>query len=193
MFDELLKDLMWIIGGGEVDPIFSLWQLSIRTALVYIVALMLIRIGKRRFMGSYTAFDILLGFVVGSIMSRTITGAIRFIDMVVAVSILIAMHWIISTLSFYFENFSGVVKTNSRKLIIDGEIQKDAMQKSKLGENDLLQSIRQKGNVEKFEDVKTAYLERDGSITVIPMACEPKVLDIEIKDGIQKVRVSLES
>ena len=152
-----------MIGGSEINSPIPIWQLVLRTIIVYGVALFLIRVAKRRFMGGFTTFDILLGFVVGSILSRAITGAIRLVDMVIVVSVLIALHWIIATITYKSEKVSGYVKNSERKLIEDGKVVEDAMQASKIGENDLLQALREKGGVEKPEQVKSAYLERDGS------------------------------
>ncbi len=169
----------------------STWQMIPRTVVVYVVALLLIRIGKRRFLGGYTTFDILLGFVVGSIMSRAITGAITLVNMFFVVATLVGIHWIIAVVTYYFDT-NNIIKNSERQLIKDGEIDQDAMQKSKLGENDLLQAMRQKGNVESLDKVKSAYLERDGSITVIPNGCETHVLEIDVKEGVQTVKIAIE-
>ena len=69
------ETFIWIIGGNEIDAAMPVWQLVLRTIAVYGVALLIIRVAKRRFMGGYTTFDILLGFVVGSVLSRAITGS----------------------------------------------------------------------------------------------------------------------
>lgn len=179
------------IGINEVEPIMSTWQMIPRTIVVYVVALLLIRIGKRRFLGGYTTFDILLGFVVGSIMSRAITGAITFINMFFVVATLVGLHWIIAILTYYFDT-NNVVKNSARQLVKDGEIDDNAMQESKLGENDLLQAMRQKGNVESLDKVKSAYLERDGSITVIPNGCETHVVEVDVKEGVQSIKIIIE-
>lgn len=186
------ENFVWFIGGNEVDAVIPIWQLIVRTVVVYGIALLLIRVAKRRFMGGFTTFDILLGFVVGSILSRAITGAIRFIDMIVAVSTLIALHWIISTITYHFDNVSGMIKNSERELIKDGEIKEEAMQKSKIGKNDLLEALRQKGGVENPEQVKSAYLERDGSITVIPKDCEVHIVDVEVKENVQTIKIKIQ-
>ena len=192
LFQTYWQDFVWAIGGSEIDSPIPIWQLILRTIIVYGVALFLIRVAKRRFMGGFTTFDILLGFVVGSIMSRAITGAVRFIDMVVVISVLIALHWLIATITFKYDEVSSYVKNSKRKLIEDGEVQKDAMERSKIGENDLLQALRQKGGVEKPEQVQSAYLERDGSITVIPKGCEAHIVEVEVKENVQTVKIKIE-
>lgn len=162
-----------------------------RTVIVYGVALLLIRLGKRRFLGGYTAFDILMGFVVGSILSRTITGGENLFSACVVIMTLMLIHYLISYLTFLSSDASKVLKNTQRQLVKDGVVIDEAMRTSKLGENDLLQALRQKGNVESPEEIQSAYLERDGSITVIPKKRVPEIIDIEVKKGIQMVRVEI--
>ena len=176
---------------NEVNPVMSTWQMIPRTIVVYVVGLLVIRIGKRRFLGGYTTFDILLGFVVGSVMSRAITGGITLTNMVFVVGTLVGIHWIIALVTYYFDT-KDVIKNSERQLVKDGEVDEDAMRKSKLGENDLLQAMRQKGNVESLDKVKAAYLERDGSITIIPSGCETHVVEVDVKEGVQSVKILIE-
>lgn len=193
MLQGLWEKFVWLIGANEVDAAsLSVWQIILRTILIYVVALLLIRIGKRRFMGSYTTFDILLGFIVGSILSRAITGAVRFIDMIFAVAALVFLHWIIATVSFYSERFGNLVKNTERKLVAGGKIQEDAMRKSKVGKNDLMQAVREQANIDSLDKVKAAYLERDGNITVIPKSGEPHLIEVKVEEGVQTIKILIE-
>lgn len=180
-----------LIGGGEEYSQLTALQVVSRTVIIYLIALVIIRVGKRRFMGNYSSFDILLGFILGSIMARGITGGMTFPDMVLVVVVLMALHWVLATVSFYWQGFSEVVENEPRKLVIDGEIQEDAMQASKIGKNDLHQAMREKGKVESEKEVKSAYLENDGTITIIPKKNDPKVLEVKVEEGVQTVRIVL--
>lgn len=77
------------------------------------------------------------------------------------------IHWLLSTLGFHWDGLEKLLENEPRKLIVDGEVRKDALEKSKISEEELEHVIREEGGVESVEDVKTAHLERDGSITVI--------------------------
>jgi len=191
MWESLWENFTWAIGGGEIEAGIPLWQLVLRTVLVYAVALFLIRIAKRRFMGGFTTFDILLGFVVGSILSRAITGTIRISEMIVVITVLIVLHWILATLTYHFDRLSRVIKDSERELIKNGEIDENALRRSKIGKHDLLEALRKDGNVEKPEQVKSAYLERDGSITVIPKTCDSHVVEVRVEEGVQKIEIRI--
>lgn len=189
MFEQVADFFYWAIGSEQDYAKLTTLQMILRTVIVYGVALALIRIGKRRFLGGYTAFDILMGFVVGSIMSRTITGREDFFSAILVIATLMAIHYVISYITYYSSNASEVLKNSDRQLIKNGELDRHAMQDSKLGDNDLLQAMRQKGSVQKIEEVEAAFLERDGSITVIPKKSDPKVLEVEVEEGVQTVKI----
>src|SRR3712207_8480435 len=53
---------------GDVNAI----QMALRTVLVYAVTLLLIRLGSKRFLSEATAFDVIVGIMLGSVMSRAI-------------------------------------------------------------------------------------------------------------------------
>ncbi len=113
--------------------------------------------------------------------------------MFAAVAALVVLHWIISTAAFYSERFGRLVENTPRKLIIDGVVQENALRKSKIGENDLEQAIREEANMDAFDKVEIAYLERDGRITVIPKKRQLKPIEVKIEEGIQTIRIVIEN
>ncbi|MEO8074502.1 MAG: hypothetical protein ABI686_14790 [Acidobacteriota bacterium] len=56
----------------------------------------------------------------------------------------------------------------------------------------MLQALRQKANVESLDKVKSAYFERDGSITVIPNGCETHVVEVDVREGVQCIKIAIE-
>lgn len=194
VLDSVWNNFVWLIGGGyEHFEDLSLYQVAARTIVIYLVALVIIRVAKRRFMGGYTSFDLLLGFIVGSIMARAITGSISLVNMVMIVAVLVVLHWLIATLTFYFQGIGRFIKNTNRELIIDGKVQEEALRKSKIGMNDLLQALRSKANIESPDDVKVAYLERGGEITVIPKPKEPQVVEVGVENGVKTIRLIVDS
>ncbi len=176
MDKSFFDQFMWLVGVEQEYSEISLAQVVARTLIVYLIVFVLIRIGKRRFMGSYSATDILLGFVVGSVMARAITGAVSILNMLVVIGILLGLHYVISTVSYYWSGFEGVIENDIRKLIEDGNVDEKAMKASKITDEDLEQACHD-GGVDRVENVKAAYLERDGSITIIPKDKDPETND----------------
>src|SRR5690606_2785210 len=170
---EVLEALRELIGAGD-DELDSL-QMALRALIIYITAILLVRLGQKRFMGKNTAFDVILGIILGSVLSRGITGNAPLIPTVTAGAVLVALHWLFSVMSFYWYPFSSVVKGQERLLIKDGEIQWDNMRRSHVGKHDLEMAIRNTSRAANFEDVAEAHFERSGDISVIPREREKKL------------------
>src|SRR5436309_1023553 len=49
-------------------------QVCARAIVVFLAGLAIMRVGNRRFLGKATPFDVMLGFVLGSVLSRAISG-----------------------------------------------------------------------------------------------------------------------
>lgn len=49
--------------------------MAVRAALVEVIGVGLVRLGDQRFIGTCTAFDVIMGIMIGSLLSRAITTA----------------------------------------------------------------------------------------------------------------------
>lgn len=173
------NDLMW-------------WQMLIRATIVYIAALLMVRLGDKRFFGKSTAFDVILGIVFGSVVSRAITGSAPFFPTLVAGFTLVMLHWVLATAAFHSDWFGDVVKGHSRILVKDGEILWDEMRRSNISHKDLLRELRLRSQTQNLDQVRIAQLERSGDISVIPSRNSPQVLEIRVENGVQIVRIQIE-
>ena len=178
-----------VLGLGEET--LTLWQMGLRAVVVYIVAIVLVRLGEKRFLGKYTALDVILGFMLGSILSRAITGSSAFFETLSASFVLVIFHWLFAVIAFHSDHFGTWVKGHERVLIRDGEIQWTAMQASHISKHDLLGALRSAARIEAPEEVKVAYLERSGDISAIKRDREPQVVEVKVEDGVQTVRIEM--
>lgn len=168
--NSLLSTLGNLVGIG--DDSLSVVQMSLRAAVVFVIAVVLVRISKRRFMSRGSAFDLLLAVVLGSIVSRVITGDAPFFAGLAAALTLVAMHWLFSALGFRWHRFSVLVKGEPRVLVRDGRMNPTEMRASHITEGDLWEDLRGNG-VSDLSDVAEARLERNGEISVIQRDQEP--------------------
>ncbi|HEV2072944.1 MAG TPA: YetF domain-containing protein [Thermomicrobiales bacterium] len=186
-----LDTAQWLL-GLDADSL-SVWQMAIRALIVYAAAVMMVRVGEKRFLGKNTAFDVILGIILGSVVSRAITGSSPFFPTLGAGFVLVGLHWSIAVLAFRSERLATLVKGESRLLIRDGKVQQEAIHKSHIGERDLLSALRVNGQLTSVSDVAEAHLERSGDISVIERETErePVILDVAVEDGVQTVRIKL--
>ncbi|MER6758508.1 YetF domain-containing protein [Micromonospora echinofusca] len=67
-----------------------------------------------------------------------------------------------------------------------------ALRKSHVSRADLDEALRGTGSEADLSRVRQAYLERDGSISVVPRAGEARVLEVTVADNVQTVRISID-
>jgi uncharacterized membrane protein YcaP (DUF421 family) len=175
--------------GAEAQDI-SVAQMALRAVVVYVVTVFVVRRGKKRFMGQSTAFDVILGIMLGATVSRAITGNAPFFPALAAGGVLVAMHWVFSAVAFRWHGFGTAIKGHSQVLVRDGEIDRTTMRRSHISERDLWEDLRGKG-VSRLEQVAEARLERSGKLSVVKAKQEPKVIEVAVTEGVQTLRVEL--
>ena len=176
------------LDAGDMNPV----QIVLRTALVYVSTLIIVRLGSKRFLAEATAFDVIVGIMLGSVMSRAISGSAPFFPTLLAGIALLGLHWLFGVVAYHTSWFGAWIKGERVLLIKDGEIQRDGMRRSSITSDDLKQALRLKTNQTDPSKVELAYLERNGQISVIPYEREPRVIDVSVKDGVQTVRIQLD-
>ena len=87
-------NLMQYLIGDDATTI-QWWQMTIRGIVIFFYTLVLVRCGGRRIFGKYASFDIVLSVILGSIMSRALTGNARFFPTLSAATVLVFLHWMI--------------------------------------------------------------------------------------------------
>lgn len=195
MFQAVSDGLHWVL--GEDLQHLTVWQVGVRVLVVYLVALMLVRLrDSRHLLGKHAAFDVVVGIIVGSVLSRGINGTAPFLITLAGGVILIALHWIFADLSFHNHHFGRLIKGNEATLIRDGELQWDQMAHWRISERDLMEFLRINGKLDDPKQVRLACLERNGEISVIqrqPTDRTPQVITIAVEQGVQTVRIELVS
>ena len=84
--------LQIVLGLGLEGKELGALQMGSRAILVYAVTLIIVRLGKKRFMGRASAFDVIIGVVLGSVVSRAITGTSPLVPALAAAAVLVIMH-----------------------------------------------------------------------------------------------------
>jgi uncharacterized membrane protein YcaP (DUF421 family) len=179
------------IGPDEQSFDLDLFQMVIRALVVFIIAVALARLGSKRFMARNSAFDLILAIMLGSVLSRAITGQSPFFPTLAAAAALVAMHGGFAWLASRSGWFGFVIKGRARELVKDGKIIPKAMKRHGVGEHDLQEALRMNGGGISIGEVESAHLERNGDISVIRRRKPPQVL--EMNDGPERViRIRLE-
>jgi uncharacterized membrane protein YcaP (DUF421 family) len=150
---------------GSDPRTITVGQMCIRAVFIFFAGMLLVRFGGRRTFGKTTSFDIVVAVILGSILSRAMTGNARFLPTLAAAAVLMALHFIIAKATFFSPWMGRIFKGGETELIKNGEIQREALRKTSMTEHDLLEAARLKG-AQDLGDIQTAVLERNGAISI---------------------------
>ncbi len=187
--EQLHSIAQGLFGAGSDAP--SLGQTAARAVAIYLAALAMVRLGEKRFLGKSTAFDVILGVMLGSVVSRAINGSADLLPTLGAGALLVGLHWLFAVIAFRSDRFGTLMKGRTRLLVKDGAIDWDEMRGCHMSRDDLLGALRAEG-VESPEGVAEARLERSGKISVMKAKPAPRILEARVEDGTLLLRVRLE-
>jgi uncharacterized membrane protein YcaP (DUF421 family) len=158
---ELLRGL---IGPDNGDA--STAQLCVRAVILFMIGIAYIRIAGRRTFSQATPLDIVVALVVGSNLSRAMTGKAPFWSALAATLLLVILHRLFAMLTLRWTWLAKIMKAEPVVLVRDGVKDPAAMVRHGIGEVDLLEALRLE-KAERPEDVHLATLENNGRISVL--------------------------
>lgn len=187
----MVEILRTIFGGDAPDLPLHWGQVAARAIVVYLAGLLIVRLGKSRLLSRATPLDVILAFMLGSILSRGITGSAAISHTVVASATLVLAHWAFTALACRSHWWGDVIKGRTHVLVSDSEIDHSNMRRSHISEHDLYEALHLNANIDDLGQVAAAYKERSGEISIVRKTLEPKVIDVAVRDGVQTVRIVL--
>src|SRR4051812_40686112 len=189
--ERLADTLHQIFGGDFPDDPLKLHQAIARAVVVYIAVLALIRIGKSRSIGRISPIDVLLGFILGSLASRGITGHASLSGTVASSAALVATHWLLTLIACQSHWVGNLIKGRSHLIVEEGKTIPESMLRHHISIHDLQEAMRIKG-YDDLSKVREAYKERNGEISVLAKKEQARVIDVAVQGGVQTVRIQLE-
>jgi uncharacterized membrane protein YcaP (DUF421 family) len=151
---------------GEGKDLNAL-QMSSRGIVVFIVALILIRISGRRSFGIRTPLDNIIVILLGAIMSRSVVGASDFVPVIVCCFVIVLLHRLFGWLIANSKRFSRIVEGQKIELYKDGQYIDDHMKRALVCKEDLMQGVRKSALTENMDEIEKVYIERNGDISAI--------------------------
>jgi uncharacterized membrane protein YcaP (DUF421 family) len=150
-------------------------ELVLRGTLVYWLLFFIFRFLLRRDVGAVGIADILLLVVIADAAQNAMSGGYQTVtEGAILVLTIVAWNWLLDLLSFRFPVVRRFAQPNRLTLIRAGVPQRRNMRRECITREELEEKLREQG-IEKMTDVKVAYLEGDGQISVIRNSPDPVV------------------
>jgi uncharacterized membrane protein YcaP (DUF421 family) len=147
--------------------IHVLLNILLRTAAIYLVVLIGVRLSGKREVGQMTPFDLTLLLLLSNAVQNAMTGPDTSLwGGVVAACTLLVMNYFVAELSGANRRFRKFVEGQPSLLIHDGQIIAAHMAKEHVSADELHRALREHG-IADYKEVALAVLEIDGSISCL--------------------------
>jgi uncharacterized membrane protein YcaP (DUF421 family) len=149
-------------------PQHSLLELFLRGTIMYVVIFVLLRVVVRRQTGGIGMTDILVIVLIAEVAGNGISDNFQsVVESTVLVGTVLLWSTLIEWLQSRYPAFERLVRDRKLKLIEDGRMLRRNMREEFVTVEELMAQLREKG-LEDCLDVKAAYMEADGRISIIP-------------------------
>lgn len=154
-----------------VNFFFDGWEPIVRTLVVgtlaYAALVVLLRASGKRTLAQMNSFDFVVTVAIGASFGRVLTArSVPLAEAVTAFALLVALQLVVTTAQLRSPWFARVVTADPTLLLHDGEVQRAALRRSRLTEDQLRAAARQHGAAS-LDDVSVIVLEPDGRLSVI--------------------------
>jgi uncharacterized membrane protein YcaP (DUF421 family) len=126
----------------------------------------LIRLLPRRTGGELVMMDLVFVLLIAEAAAHALGDYNSVADGIIMIETLMGWNCTINALTDRFPGIERLVSSPLLKIIQNGELLRRNMRRELVTEEELMSNLRQEG-IERVEDVKTAYVEPQGKITVI--------------------------
>ncbi|HXO20458.1 MAG TPA: YetF domain-containing protein [Thermoanaerobaculia bacterium] len=165
--DTVWEGLRWALGVTVEPRSYNLLQVSLRAIVVYSWGLVILRIGLRRSLSRTGIFDIVLGIILGSVLSRAVNGSATLIPTLGGSAVLVALHRLLGFLAFHSHRFGNLIKGRAVLLLRDGKAIPEALRKNSITRRDVDEFLHLHGLLE-ARHAREVRLERNGEVSVVP-------------------------
>lgn len=147
-------------------PDIDVAQECARAVLIFAYGLAMVRIAGRRVFGRWAAIDIVLSIIVGSNLSRALTGNAPLAGTLAATTLLMLLHWLFAHAAARSAFVSRLVEGRAVALGRGGSVDADRLRRLAVSDADLAEALRQAG-VEAASETRLLMLEPSGKISVL--------------------------
>ncbi len=144
-----------------------LWEIVLRSTVVYIGLMAMIRFIPKRHTGELSPIDLFAMIIIGSFAADAILGgSTSILEIAIMTGIVLLLDYGLNLAEFHSARFRKMAQHSPTLLIYDGIIIPKNLHKEKLTHEELMASLRQNG-IDEISQVRQAILEMDGRISVI--------------------------
>jgi uncharacterized membrane protein YcaP (DUF421 family) len=148
-----------------MDP-HELLLTAARTAAVYVLMLVVMRVMGKRTIGNFSAFDLLVALMMGEVVDEMAYGDVAFLQGATVIFIVGVLHYINSWLSYWDHGIDAVLEGTPTVMVRNGAFVQRGLAKERMNPKDVMAELRL-GGVNDVREVRLAMLENDGQLSIL--------------------------
>lgn len=161
---DFLVDLMGLHATADT---LTTSQICWRTGVVFLIAILLLRVSGRRTFASNSGLETVVKFMLGAILSRAIAGDSPFGVIIAAAVTLVLLHRLLAYATYFFPPLGRWLKGESSILAEGDTIYHHELRRASISEQAMHAAVRGAANVDDLAQTKTVRLEHDGTVSVV--------------------------
>ena len=142
------------------------WELIVRSAIVYLFLLVLLRVTGKRQVGQLAPFDLVLLLVLSNAVQNAMNGGDNSVQAgLISALTLVALNYTMGYATYRSKRIEALIEGRPQVLIHNGKLFKDVMAQQRLTQHELDAALRRQGICD-IDKVHMAMIENNGEITV---------------------------
>ena len=146
----------------------TLLDIALRSAVIYVIVLVGLRLLGKKHVAQLSTIDLVLILLISNSVQNAMVGNdTSLLGGIVAAATLLLLNFILTAVFYRFRGVETLLEGVPTLLIHNGAVIQSHLHLLRVTEEELERAIREHG-IEKVLDVKTAIMEADGTVSVIP-------------------------
>ena len=141
----------------------------LRGLIIYFFLLVVFRISGRRTLCKATTFDLVLLLIISEVTQEAMVDSDHSItNSAILILTLVMTSLGLSELKQHFPRFKYLLEGSSVMIVRNGKLLRDRMNELRVDEEEVLEAARGSQGLETLEEIKYAFVEPNGEITLVP-------------------------
>ena len=144
----------------------NLAELILRGTVLYFGILIMLRLLPRRTGGEMATMDLIFIILIAEAAAHSLGDYTTVTDGFIVILTLVIWNFLVNLLSYHYPKIEKLVSAPPIQIIRDGKLLRRNMRKEYITEEELMDHLR-KQEIEEVDQVKAAFVESEGHITVL--------------------------
>lgn len=139
-----------------------------RGLLIYFFLILLLRATGKRQIGQMSPFDLVLLMVLSNAVQNSMVGGDNSVTagLILAVT-LVTANWIVGKITSSSKTMEILIEGSPQVLFHNGKVYEKILSEDQITRQELIAAVHKAG-YDNLDEIRTAILENDGTISVIP-------------------------